>query len=157
MEVRIEDIETIHPEIGVNKNVVNSESDIVYESKERSYINIEINYSQGKTTKVKNRAYLCQLYLRDVKGSNNYQDVRKIIQINIDGYDYYGQNEFMYKAILKEVKYNIPENDFIEIYHLNLAKLRKEIYNEIKEDELKKILYMFVCEDEELEYKKVLN
>lgn len=86
MEVRIEDIETIHPEIGVNKNVVNSESDIVYESKERSYINIEINYSQGKTTKVKNRAYLCQLYLRDVKGSNNYQDVRKIIQINIDGY-----------------------------------------------------------------------
>ena len=54
----------------------------------------------------------------------------------------------MYKAILKEVKYNIPENDFIEIYHLNLAKLRKEIYNEIKEDELKKILYMFVCEDE---------
>lgn len=37
-----EEIKLVHPSIGINKNIVNSEVDIVYET-EDAYYNIEIN------------------------------------------------------------------------------------------------------------------
>ena len=145
-----ENLVMIHPEVGVNKNIINSEVDLVYKL-DKDYVNIEINYVYGSRQRIKNNAYLCQLYLRDIKNSEDY--VKRIggrlIQINIDRYDYLGKNEFIYKFTMRDVKYNIEEKDFVVIYHINLAKIASISYNEIKEDRLKKILYMFVCEDKE--------
>ena len=47
----------------------------------------------------------------------------------------------------------IPDNPFIVRYHINLALIRKMKYTSIKDERnaLKKILYMFVCEDYNLE------
>ena len=52
-----------------------------------------------------------------------------------------------------ESELHIPDNPFIVRYHINLALIRKMKYTSIKKerDTLKKILYMFVCQDDNLE------
>ena len=71
-------LEYVHPEISVNTNIVNSETDVILKNNS-NYINIEINYSEGSDTRVKNRTYLCQLYLRDIKDYKKYKDIKPII------------------------------------------------------------------------------
>ena len=142
-------LEYVHPEISVNTNIVNSETDVILKNNS-NYINIEINYSEGSDTRVKNRTFLCQLYLRDIKDYKKCKDIKPIIQINIDNYDYFGYDEFIYHSTLREEKYNIVEDEFLETYHVNLAKLRKVSYNEIEKNKLMKLLYIFVCENKEI-------
>lgn len=146
----LKNLKMIHPNISYNSNIVDSTTDLTY-LYDKNYINIEINYFLGELSNIKNYAYICQLYLRDIKRSKDYKKRinKKIIQINIDGYDYFQKDEFIYKSTMREEKYNIEEKFLIEIYHINVEKLRKESYTEIAKDRLKKILYMFVCSDEE--------
>ena len=70
-EVGIE-LYLIHPNVGVNKNVVNSEVDIVYETKE-CYYNIEVNKDYSTKLDKKNLAYIRQLSLRSIKKSKDYR------------------------------------------------------------------------------------
>ena len=143
----VKELVVVHPEIGINNSIVGSISDLVY-NLEEGYINVEINYSDRKDTEVKNKVYLCQLYLRNIITSKDYDKARKVVQINIDGYDYFEMGDFLYKSTLREEKYNIEE-EFIEVYHINLAYLQKDEYNKVRKDELKKLLYLFVCNDDE--------
>ena len=55
-----------------------------------------------------------------------------------------------YKTYKKE---DMADNPFIVRYHFNLAIIRKMKYTSIRneKDALKKILYMFVCQNEDLE------
>ena len=66
MDMIDKDIKLIHPNIGVNKNIVNSEADVVLENNE-FYVNLEINYYNNETSDIKNGLYLCHLLLRQVK------------------------------------------------------------------------------------------
>ena len=50
------DIKLIHPNIGANVNVINSEADIVLEEDE-FYVNLEINYYNTADSLVKNEMY----------------------------------------------------------------------------------------------------
>ena len=52
-----------------------------------------------------------------------------------------------------ESELHIPDDPFIVRYHFNLALIRKMKYTSIRneKDALKKILYMFVCQNEDLE------
>ena len=144
-EVLPDDIELIHPEIGTNTNIVDSEVDLSYESKDE-YINVEINMQKSKRSINKNQMYICHLYLRDITTHKEYEKAKRVIQINLDNYDYYGKKEFIYKSTIMEEKYHLKE-DFIEIYHINLDQLRGEIDSNIRKDKLKRLLYLFVCED----------
>ncbi len=143
-----ERLKIIHPNVGVNANVVDSEADLVFEAN-NMYVNIEVNYGRRKDLGIKNWTYVCQLCLKDINTNKDYNDYKLVVQINIDGYDQFRKGDFLYKVSLREEKYNITQG-FIEEYHINLDSLRNEEYNNIKNDELKKLLYLFVCKDEKV-------
>ena len=149
MDMIDKDIKLIHPNIGVNKNIVNSEADVVLENDE-FYVNLEINYYNNETSDIKNGLYLCHLLLRQVKKAKEYEALKKVYQINLNSYDALGKEEFIYHSKLYEKKYHIERSDFIEIIDINLEKLRQIDYNTlIKSDDmtLEKTLYLFVCDD----------
>ena len=145
------DIKLIHPNIGVNKNIVNSEADVVLENDE-FYVNLEINYYNNETSDIKNGLYLCHLLLRQVKNAKEYENLKKVYQINLNSYDALGKEEFIYRSKLYETKHHIERSDFIEIIDINLEKLRQIDYNTLVKSEdmtLEKALYLFVCDDME--------
>ena len=149
MDMIDKDIKLIHPNIGVNKNIVNSEADVVLENDE-FYVNLEINYYNNETSDIKNGLYLCHLLLRQVKKAKEYENLKKVYQINLNSYDALGKEEFIYHSKLYEKKYHIERSDFIEIIDINLEKLRQIDYNTlVKSDDmtLEKALYLFVCDD----------
>lgn len=149
MDMIDKDIKLIHPSIAVNKNIVNSEADVVLENGE-FYVNLEINYYNNETSDIKNGLYLCHLLLRQVKKAKEYETLKKVYQINLNSYDALGKEEFIYHSKLYEKKYHIERSDFIEIIDINLEKLRQIDYNTlVKSDDmtLEKALYLFVCDD----------
>ena len=149
MDMIDKDIKLIHPNIGVNKNIVNSEADVVLENDE-FYVNLEINYYNNETSDIKNGLYLCHLLLRQVKKAKEYEALKKVYQINLNSYDALGKEEFIYHSKLYEKKYHIERSDFIEIIDINLEKLRQIDYNTLVKSEdmtLEKALYLFVCDD----------
>ena len=149
MDMIDKDIKLIHPNIGVNKNIVNSEADVVLENGE-FYVNLEINYYNNETSDIKNGLYLCHLLLRQVKTAKEYEALKKVYQINLNSYDALGKEEFIYHSKLYEKKYHIERSDFIEIIDINLEKLRQIDYNTLVKSEdmtLEKALYLFVCDD----------
>ena len=149
MDMIDKDIKLIHPNIGVNKNIVNSEADVVLENDE-FYVNLEINYYNNETSDIKNGLYLCHLLLRQVKKAKEYEALKKVYQINLNSYDALGKEEFIYHSKLYETKHHIERSDFIEIIDINLEKLRQIDYNTLVKSEdmtLEKALYLFVCDD----------
>ena len=66
-----EEIKLVHPNVGINKHIVNSEVDIVYETDD-AYYNIEVNKDYSKKLDKKNLAYLHQLSLRSIKKAKEY-------------------------------------------------------------------------------------
>ena len=136
----------LHPDIGVGRETVDSEADLIYIYK-NAYINMEINMVYSKTLDIKNYVYTNQLFLRDISSSKDYQNVLKVIQINIDNYDRFGKNLFVYQSVVMESKTYIERNDYLEIYDINLDYLRKVDYNNIKKDSLEYYLYFMIVED----------
>ena len=127
------DFKMVHPQIALNDKNINSEADLVYENDD-AYYSIEFNYNNSKSLTVKNFSYVCLLYLRDIKHKNNYKRVKDVFSINIDGFDYFNKNKFIYKSEMIESELLLPRN---------LG------YNDIiKEEDLAKKLYMFVCNDQ---------
>ena len=142
------ELKLIHPNIGVNKNIVNSEVDIIYETEE-NYYNIEVNKDYSEKLDKKNLAYIHQLSLRSLKKSKDYRLGKKVIQINIDNYDRFKKERFVYKTSLIEENIYSKRNEEIEIYDINLDWLKKVAYNDIKKRKLARLLYIFIEEDEE--------
>ena len=98
-------LEVVHPNVSINKKTVKSETDLVYKNDTRIF-NIEINLKSGKGVEVKNDIYTYQLALHDVTSSKKYKNLKQTIQINIDNYDYLGENEFIYHAKMLDVKFH---------------------------------------------------
>ena len=150
-EYVMENLTLVDPEVNVNKNIKNQEANIVYDTKD-NYINIEINYQNSKELQIKNSAYIAQLYLKQVKPGEKYQ-IKPIVQINLNNYDCYKKNKFIYHSYIMEEEYHLARDKNIEIYDINLDLLSKIDYNEIEkknENDLKWLLYIFVCEDRSL-------
>ena len=134
-------------EVSSNINIVDSKTDVLYET-DSIIINIEINKSEGyKRLKNKNESYLWQLELRQLLNSKDYTKLKPLVQINIDNFDKFGKDDFIYHSKMMETKYNIVESENINIYHINLDYLRHRSYDDIQENKLAKSLYLFVCSD----------
>jgi len=152
------DFELLPVNIMSNKETKNSEVDALYEHN-KIYINIEINLSSSNIIKKKNNSYCAQLILRKVKIGENY-DFNKIRQININAFDYYKENKFIYKSTTREEESNKLRDDNIIFYDINMDYLMNKSYNEIKEkgkESLEYLLYFLICEDKEVRgnlYKK---
>ena len=115
-------------EIAFSSLTVNSISDVIYQDN-YFYFNIEINYNNTQSKKAQLEAYTYQLYLKQLHNYKDYNNLKKIVQISIDAFDFFGKNEFMYKVKLMEEKYKIAYNDIIQIVHLNLDYLHQIDYN----------------------------
>ncbi len=148
------DFELIHTEPSVNNNIINSELDLVGETSE-DFINIEFNYqNKGDKNNIlrdkKNFSYLCQLYLRNIKHKKDYEKIKRIWQIQLDDFDYFGKGKFIYTSEIREINYNMPRGNDLRIIDINLDYLSKLGYTNInKRDILEKSLYIFVCNDDE--------
>ena len=136
----------LHPDIGVGRNTVDSEADLIYLYKD-AYINMEMNMVYSKISDTKNYIYTSQLFLRKISSSKDYENVLKVIQINFDNYDRFGKNLFIYQSVVMESRIHIERNKYLEIYDINLDYLRKVDYNNIKKDSLEYYLYFMIAKD----------
>ncbi len=139
----------IHPNAGMNANIVDSKLDIAFESDEY-FVSFEINKGKSDTLDVKNASYTITLYLRQLKSSKEYKNLKPVYQVNLNNFDYFGDNDFLYTSKMMETRTHKSRNLGLHIIDINLDYLRKLGYNNIrKANELEKLLYLFVCSDEE--------
>ena len=145
-------IELITPNINSNSNYVNSVSDVMVKDNE-NYYNIEINYNNVPIAIVKNNIYMYNSILRQVHKSDDYKNVKGVIQININNYDLFSKGEFVYDSMMIEKKHHIVRDNMLRVIDINLDFLSNIDYNKIKkgnEYNLEKLLYFFVCNDKKL-------
>ena len=145
-------IELITPNINSNSNYVNSVSDVMVKDNE-NYYNIEINYNNVPIAIVKNNIYMYNSILRQVHRSEDYKNVKGVIQININNYDLFGKGDFVYDSMMIEKKHHIVRDNMLRVIDINLDFLSNIDYNKIKkgnEYNLEKLLYFFVCNDKKL-------
>ena len=147
-----DNIELVTPEINSNKNFVESTVDSMYLTNDR-YINIEINYNNSLVARIKNNTYLYNVILRQVDSSKKYKTILPVIQININNYDIYKENKFIYKSKMIETTLHKIRDELITIYDINLEKIKEMDYNKLiegKDYDLAKLLYIFIENDNEL-------
>lgn len=145
-------IELVTPNVSSNSNYVNSVSDVMVKDNE-NYYNIEINYNNVPIAIVKNNIYMYNSILRQVHKSDDYKNVKGVIQININNYDLFGKGKFVYDSMMIEKKHHIVRDNMLRVIDINLDFLSNIDYNKIKkgnEYNLEKLLYFFVCNDKKL-------
>ena len=114
----------IHPNANLKANLVDSELDIAFESDEYM-ISLEINKAKARTTNVKNGSYVIICYLRQLHSSKDYEHLKPIYQINVNDYDYFGDNDFLYMSKMMETRRHKSREFPIYIIDINLDYLRK--------------------------------
>lgn len=119
-------IELITPNINSNSNYVNSNSnyvnsvsDVMVKDNE-NYYNIEINYNNVPIAIVKNNIYMYNSILRQVHKSDDYKNVKAVIQININNYDLFNKGEFVYDSMMIEKKHHIVRDNMLRVININL-------------------------------------
>lgn len=141
-----------HPDIGVNENVVNSETDIILENDE-IFVNVEINANNSPSLQRKNFSYICHLILRQTPISKDFKTkLKKIYQININAFDILGNDDFVVISKILDVKSHKELRPYFTIIDINLEKLMNISYNDIKKKDhksLEYLLYFLVCKNEE--------
>ncbi len=140
------DFELIHPDIGVNKNIINSEADVAFENQEGIF-SFEFNYTPYRGLTEKSMSYVCQFYLRQINHKEDYKKLKKVYSINVNNFDYFKLNRFVYISEMRERKSGLSRNVGIYYIDINLDYLRKIGYDKDNKSCLEKILYMFVCND----------
>ena len=148
----IHNLKLIDTEVSQNIHNKDQEVDVIVENEEM-VVNIEINTLNTKQSRIKNNAYIAQLIIRQTYPGKVYK-IKPIVQINVDCFDAYLKDEFIYHSVLMEEKYHVKRSDSnIDIYDINLDFLSNLDYNQIRnlsEKDLKWLLYIFVCQDEAL-------
>ena len=147
LEIVKDNLELITPRINDNVNTEYSMVDANYEN-DTSIINIEVNYRN--TIKGRNRSmkYVCHLILKQIRKYNKGLNIKPIYQININNYDIYKKDKFIYKSYMMEETLHIKRDNMISIIDINMDFLKKKNYTEIKKgNSLEKLLYILICED----------
>ena len=115
-------------------------------------INIELNKAFGKSIKERNLFYYNSLITKEYKHKKEYEDIKKIFQINLN-FNKIGkalkEKIKLYNMTLKEIYY-----DDYEIINVNVLNYKKTWYDRnIKEE--KKHIYLTTLDANEEELKKL--
>ncbi len=146
----IEDIKLFSPRINTNSNTKASNVDAIYEN-DKNVINIAVNMNESNLGTSKNMRYVYQLVLKQVKKGDK-DKYKKVLQINLNAFDYFKKDEIIYHSCIMEEKFNLKRSEEIEIVDINLEKLGELSYNDIRKEDnnsLETLLYIFTCEDKE--------
>ena len=145
-------IHLISEEVAFSALTVDSKTDVMLES-DSIYVDVEICYTDGTTRDAQTNTYVYQIFLSQIKNYRDYKNIKKVIQILIENYDYFKKNKFIYDVVFMEKNLHLVEVDLIEKYHVNLEYLRKLGYNNImnEQEKLSKLLYFLVCDKDKLE------
>ena len=138
------------PNDEINKK--SSYADIVLKDNNIEYI-VEMNSGYSKHLYYKNYHYLFEEHTKRSYNKNDYGKSNYTVLINIDNYDILNKNKLLYKIELEEIKYNTVMYKNIKCLHINLEYLKKKYYNNIKLNELEKLLIVFIERDKN----KILN
>lgn len=147
----LNNIRTVSEEIAFSSLTVTNSADIVYQT-DKLIVDIEINYRRYKSKPKVLETYVFELYLGQLHTHQDYNKLKKIIQISIDAYDFIGNNEFMYTSYLMDEKSHQRVSENFTMYHFNLAYLRKIDYNIIVSgtNKLMYDLYFLICDNDKL-------
>lgn len=143
-------LELVSARINSNVNTKYNYADNIFQNN-TSYISLEVNFNKSESTEIKNIRYICHMILKQSKPGESYK-LKPIYQININNYDVFGANKFIYESNLMEKTLHQKRSNFMSIIDINVDILRRLDYNKlIKEEEnsLKRLLYIFVCKDHE--------
>ena len=139
----------ISEDISFSSKTTNSRADVVLDE-DSILIIFEVNYFNGPNRKAQMTSYMCQLYLGQLANYQDYQNVHRIVHIIIEDQDYFHKNDLVYHVVFMDRKYHIEDEDKIERFRINLDFLSKMTYPDIRKSELARLLYLFVCGDDEL-------
>lgn len=148
-EYVLANLRLLDSEVSKNIHHKDQEVDVIVENEEM-VVNIEINANDTEQSRIKNNSYIAQLVIRQTYPGKRYA-IKPIVQINMNLFDAYAKNEFIYHSVMMEEKHHIKRrNSLIDIYDINLDFLSKMDYNQIKklnEHDLQWLLYILVCQD----------
>ena len=121
-------------------------SDIVV-NVENNILNIEMNKMYYKGLFEKNNTYMNKIRSESFNRGEDYLEIEKVIQINIDNFTHYKGDKIVYKFEMREESTGELECENIESYHIDLEKLREVCYTNSERKELIKILTMFIAKE----------
>ena len=112
-------------------------------------INIEMNNIYYKGIIEKNNSYTFKILGDRYAKGEDYINLKKVYQINIDNYEIYPESKLLYKFKIVEESGKYLETENYESYHLNLEYLRKKCYNNCKLTRLEHLCKLFFITNKE--------
>ena len=116
------------------KNEKTKRCDFILRMNKNNIINLEINTSNYVGKKIKNLAYICSIYSKTTKRSEEYNDDFITLQINLDCYEK-NKSKILEEYLLQEVTSHKVYTNSLSIFNLNVVKCNDIYYNcDNKED-----------------------
>ena len=122
---------------------------------EKNVINLEMNAQKEIGIFEKNAAYYQKLMVDQYKRSADYRNIKRVIQINFNDFKYFSDEDIIIKFQMTSENGLYIDPIYGEVYHVNLAILKKFWYNEGKKQSLNdfdlKLLMLCASERETLD------
>lgn len=122
---------------------------------EKNVINLEMNAQKEIGIFEKNAAYYQKLMVEQYKRSADYRNIKRVIQINFNDFKYFSDEDIIIKFQMTSENGLYIDPIYGEVYHVNLAILKKFWYNEGKKQSLNdfdlKLLMLCASERETLD------
>lgn len=122
---------------------------------ERNVINLEMNAQKEIGIFEKNAVYYQKLMVEQYKRSADYRNIKRVIQINFNDFKYFSDEDIIIKFQMTSENGLYIDPIYGEVYHVNLAILKKLWYNEGKKQSLNdfdlKLLMLCASERETLD------
>ena len=122
---------------------------------ERNVINLEMNAQKEIGIFEKNAAYYQKLMVEQYKRSADYRNIKRVIQINFNDFKCFSDEDIIIKFQMTSENGLYIDPIYGEVYHVNLAILKKLWYNEGKKQSLNdfdlKLLMLCASERETLD------
>ena len=103
---------------------------------ERNVINLEMNAQKEIGIFEKNAAYYQKLMVEQYKRSADYRNIKRVIQINFNDFKYFSDEDIIIKFQMTSENGLYIDPIYGEVYHVNLAILKKLWYNVGKKQSL---------------------